>query len=83
VKLPRDVSGDRLATALGRLGYTTTRQTGSHLRLTRPGDPQHHVTIPRHASLRVGTLSGILADVAQHLGLSRQELLDKLFRRDR
>jgi predicted RNA binding protein YcfA (HicA-like mRNA interferase family) len=34
MKLPRDVSGDDLAKALRVLGYATTRQTGSHYRVT-------------------------------------------------
>ena len=46
MKLPRDLSGADLAKALRRLGYETTRQTGSHLRLTTPQDGQHHLTSP-------------------------------------
>lgn len=34
MKLPRGVSGDELARLLGKYGYKTTRQTGSHMRLT-------------------------------------------------
>jgi len=33
-RLPRDVSGADLAKLLAALGYTVTRQKGSHLRLT-------------------------------------------------
>lgn len=80
MRLPRDVSGDELARRLARVGYAVTRQTGSHMRLTRRTDQgEHHLTIPRHPALRVGTLSNILRDVAGHLGLSRDELLDELF----
>jgi predicted RNA binding protein YcfA (HicA-like mRNA interferase family) len=79
MKLPRDLSGDDLTKALGRLGYQITRQTGAHLRLTTAQSGEHHITIPRHASLRVGTLSAILRDVADHHGLSRDELTDQLF----
>jgi predicted RNA binding protein YcfA (HicA-like mRNA interferase family) len=79
MRLPRDVSGDDLAKALEALGYRTTRQTGSHLRLTTTERGQHHVTIPRHAALRVGTLAGILSDVAEHFQLSRDEILNRLF----
>ncbi|HZW30486.1 MAG TPA: type II toxin-antitoxin system HicA family toxin [Isosphaeraceae bacterium] len=79
MKLPRDLSGDDLAQVLGQLGYQITRQTGAHLRLTTEQSGEHHVTIPRHASLRVGTLSAILRDVAAHHGLSRDELIDLLF----
>jgi len=40
---------------------------------------EHHITIPAHSSLRAGTLSSILHDVAAHLRVSRDELLDRLF----
>jgi predicted RNA binding protein YcfA (HicA-like mRNA interferase family) len=79
LRLPRDVSGDDLAKALDDLGYRITRQSGSHLRLTTLERGEHHITIPRHAALRVGTLSGLLGDVAQHFGLSREELIAQLF----
>ena len=79
MKLPRDLSGADLAKALTRLGYRITRQTGSHLRLTTELPAQHHVTIPAHDPLKLGTLSGILGDVAAHLKLDRDELLQRLF----
>ena len=79
MKLPRDVSGAQLAKSLSALGYRVTRQTGSHLRLTCDQPTQHHVTIPNHDELRIGTLAGILNDVAAHHGLSREELLSRLF----
>jgi predicted RNA binding protein YcfA (HicA-like mRNA interferase family) len=79
MKLPRDLSGAQLARALAQIGYTTTRQTGSHLRLTTANPSEHHVTIPLHDPLRVGTLAAILADVSDHQEMSRDELLDRLF----
>lgn len=82
MRLPRDVSGERLASLLRRYGYETTRQTGSHLRLTSTArGSEHHLTIPRHGSLKVGTLSAILSDVAEYLELSREELVEELFGR--
>ena len=78
MKLPRDVSGDDPAKALRVLGYRVTRQTGSHVRLTTADDGEHHVTVPRHSPLRVGTLAAILDDVAAHFGISRDELLAKI-----
>ena len=60
MKLPRDLGGAELAKALGRVGYRIVRQSGSHLRLTADLSPAHHVTIPAHTSLKVGTLSTIL-----------------------
>lgn len=79
MRLPRDVSGDDLARRLERLGYAATRQTGSHLRLTTSRRGQHHLTIPRHASLRIGTLTAILSELESHHELSRAALLELLF----
>ena len=79
MKLPRDLDGRGLARALRSLGYEITRQNGSHMRLTTQQGGEHHITIPNHAPLRVGTLAGILADVAEHFGISRDELLAQLF----
>jgi predicted RNA binding protein YcfA (HicA-like mRNA interferase family) len=81
LRLPPDVSGDDLAKALADLGYRITRQTGSHLRLTTLEVGEHHITIPRHAALRVGTLAGVLGEVAQHFALTREELAERLFGR--
>ncbi|HEX8719685.1 MAG TPA: type II toxin-antitoxin system HicA family toxin [Pyrinomonadaceae bacterium] len=78
MKLPRDVSGDDLAKALRVLGYTVTRQTGSHYRLTTAQGGEHHVTIPRHDPLRLGTFAAILDEVAGHFGISRGELIARI-----
>ena len=80
MRLPRDLSGRDLAKALRKLGYQTTRQTGSHIRLTTQQCGEHHLTIPDHDPIRVGTLAGILADGAQHHELTRDELVRLLFR---
>ena len=83
MKLPRDVSGEELAKALGKLGYVVTRQTGSHMRLTHRGEKgMHYLTVPRHRELKVGTLSGIIKDVARYLSLSPEEVLHKLWGKD-
>ena len=79
MRLPRDLRGEELAALLGQYGYEVTRQTGSHMRLTTTLRGEHHVTIPCHRSLRVGTLSAILRDVAGHLGIPRQRLVETLF----
>lgn len=79
MRLPRDLSGEELAGLLERYGYQVTRQTGSHMRLTTMQGGEHHVTIPQHKSLRAGTLSAILRDVAAHLDMPRDMLLETLF----
>jgi predicted RNA binding protein YcfA (HicA-like mRNA interferase family) len=73
------VSGAALIKALGKLGYGATRQAGSHVRLTTDTPSQHHVTIPNHDPLKVGTLAAILGDVAAHSKLSRDEVIERLF----
>lgn len=78
MKLPRDLSGEELARHLKEVGYRISRQTGSHLRLTTERKGEHHVTIPGAKPLRVGTLSGILKAVAEHLEMDKQELLDTI-----
>jgi len=78
-RLPRDLSGRDLARALRQFGYVVTRESGSHMRLTTQQAGEHHVTIPDHANLRVGTLASILGDVATHLGIERAALAVSLF----
>jgi predicted RNA binding protein YcfA (HicA-like mRNA interferase family) len=80
MRLPRDISGERLARNLKALGYYITRQTGSHMRLTTNQRGEHHVTIPNHDQLRIGTLAGIVADVAGHFEITRDELTERLFK---
>jgi len=79
MRLPRDLTGVELVRRLSKLGYHQTRQTGSHVRLTCDAPRQHHVTIPLHDPLRIGTLAAILADVAEVHGLERDALLERLF----
>lgn len=81
MRTPRGLSGTDLAQALEALGYTVTRQTGSHLRLSTDQHGRHHVTIPRHDSLKIGTTAAILAEVARHAGLEKDALIGLLFPR--
>jgi predicted RNA binding protein YcfA (HicA-like mRNA interferase family) len=73
------MSGRDLAKALKILGYETTRQTSSHMRLTTQEQGQYHLTIPKHDPLRIGTLAAILADIADHFHMTREELARKVF----
>jgi predicted RNA binding protein YcfA (HicA-like mRNA interferase family) len=80
LKLPRDPDGKKLPALLRPYGCQITRQTGSHLRLTsaRKGR-DHHVTIPAHRELSVGTLHRILRDVAMYLEMELATFLNELF----
>jgi predicted RNA binding protein YcfA (HicA-like mRNA interferase family) len=79
VKLPRDLSGADLVARLAQLGYRPTRQEGSHVRLTTDRGGEHHVTIPLHPQLKLGTLNAILRGVAEHHRMTRESLLQLLF----
>jgi len=79
MKLPRDISGQELTRLLKVLGYKETRQAGSHIRLTTAQNGEHHITIPNHSPLKVGTLSAIIGDIAAHFAISKEELIKMLW----
>ena len=79
MKIPRNLTGSQLIKALEKLGYQATRQAGSHVRLTCTLPKDHHITVPLHDPLRIGTLAAILADVATHHSTTRDELIQNLF----
>ena len=79
MKIPRDLGGEELAKLFKRYDYEITRQTGSHIRLTTNLKGEHHITIPRHKALKVGTLNSILSDIATYLELDKQILINELF----
>ena len=82
MRLPRNVSGNDLIKKLKQYGYRVTRQTGSHVRLTRSTeDKEFHLTIPKHNPLRAGTLNNILKDLSLHLKLEKDKLIETLFSR--
>lgn len=75
MKLPRDVSDFDLVKVLKPLGYQVTRQAGSHMRLSTEQNGVHHITIPNHNPIKIGTLTAILNDVAAHHLKSKEELI--------
>jgi predicted RNA binding protein YcfA (HicA-like mRNA interferase family) len=81
MKLPRDLGGEDLAKILKKYGYQRTRQTGSHIRLTTTIKGEHHITIPKHKPLKIGTLNGIIGDIARYLKKNKQILIQDLFKK--
>jgi predicted RNA binding protein YcfA (HicA-like mRNA interferase family) len=75
------MSGEDLAWRLHRrYGYQFVRQRGSHMMVVLAiGGVKHSVTVPRHRAMRVGTLNGIVSDVAVHLGITKDEVRSELF----
>ncbi|MGB7070857.1 MAG: type II toxin-antitoxin system HicA family toxin [Pyrinomonadaceae bacterium] len=78
MRLPRNVSGAKLVRSLKLLGYEVTRQTGSHIRLTTSENGTHHITVPNHDPIRIGTLASILDDVARHLEIDRNDVMSRI-----
>ena len=78
--IPKDVSGQDLIKALKKLDYKVTRQTGSHVRLTSILNGEHHITIPNHNPIKVGTLNSIINDIADHKKIDKATLVNKLFK---
>jgi hypothetical protein len=50
------------------------------MRLPRDITGKQLTNIPEHNPLKVGTLNGILNDVSNHLGLSKDELIKTIFK---
>ena len=79
MKLPRNISASELIRLLEIYGYSVVRQSGSHIRLTTFQNGQHHITVPNHHSINLGTLSSIIGDVAEHFKKSKQEIAASIF----
>ena len=72
--LPKGLNGKELVNLLQKLGYEVTRQVGSHIRLTTQREGTHHITVPNHRPIKIGTLSAILKDVGNHFGKTKDEI---------
>ena len=79
MKIPRDVSAKELIKSLSKIGYEVTRQKGSHIRLSIQRPFEHHITIPNHDPIKIGTLSAILSDIAQSRGQSKESIANEIF----
>ena len=78
------VGARRLIQDLQRVfGYQIVRQRGSHIRIRTMEQGTHSTTVPDHDPLRVGTLAGIIGDVAGHFGITEDEVLARLRGRKR
>jgi hypothetical protein len=79
MRIPRDVSGARLADVLcRRWQYTWVHQVGSHI-ILETNEPSHQrIAIPDHRPLRLGTLTSILRAVARHKNIARDAIIADL-----
>lgn len=79
MKIPRGLTGLELIKLLKPFGYEIIRQTGSHIRVQTAQNGEHVETIPRHDPIKIGTLNNILKSIAEHFGLTKEELIKQLF----
>ena len=80
MKLPRDLSGRDFTRLVRRFGYEIVRQEGSHIRLaSNCKGKTHHITIPDHDVLKVGTLTKAIQRIADYLEMEPSELRQTLF----
>jgi predicted RNA binding protein YcfA (HicA-like mRNA interferase family) len=76
----RDVDAAQLVRVLRIFDYILIRQKGSHMRLrSMYSGEEHLLTIPNHSPIKIGTLQSILSSVANNVGLSKPELIERLF----
>lgn len=80
MKTPRDINGEELVKLLAKYDYSITKQTGSHIRITTQIKGEHHVTIPRHNPIKIGTLNNILNDISTYLKIDKRDLINGLFK---
>ncbi len=79
MRIPRDVSGKDLIKALKTYGYEAVTQNGSHIKVTTEQKGQHHIAVPNHDPIKLGTLNGILLEVAKHFDTTKEEVIRALF----
>ena len=79
MKRPRDTSTKEMIQALKQFGYSPTRQTGSHIRLTTQVGGQHHLTIPQKRQLTIGKINAVLWELVRHHGKPRRQIMVLLF----
>ena len=79
MKIPRDITANDLLKSLKSFGYEIVRQKGSHIRIKTELNGEHYETIPNHKPIKIGTLSGILNNIAEHFDMTKEELMEQIF----
>ena len=79
MELPRDISGLELVKRVRTFGYEPTHQAGSHIRCTTQRGGEHHLSIPNHKSVKIGTLKQVVRLIAGHTQIAPDEVARRLF----
>lgn len=62
-----------------RLAIKPRARAVANIRLTTQRNGEHHITVPAHDALKVGTLAAIIGGMAAHVELTRDEVVKLLF----
>ena len=73
------MSAKNLIKLLKVYGYEVVSQRGSHIKVTTQQNGEHHLAIPNHDPIKIGTLNAILRQVAEHADKSREDIFKELF----
>jgi len=79
MKTPRSLSAVDLIKLLKIYGYEVVSQRGSHIKVTTQKNGEHHLAIPNHDPIKIGTLNAILRQVAEHLEKDKNDIMNDLF----
>jgi predicted RNA binding protein YcfA (HicA-like mRNA interferase family) len=79
MKTPRDITANDLIKALKQFGYEIVRQKRSHIRIKTELNGEHYETIPNYKPIKIGTLSDILNNIAEHFDMTKEELMAQIF----
>ncbi len=79
MRWPREISGKERINFVSKIRISLPAPNGSHLRLVTLLQGEHHVTVPNHNSIKIGTLQGIISDVAVHFNKTKEEIANELF----
>ncbi|MBC8154400.1 MAG: type II toxin-antitoxin system HicA family toxin [Bacteroidetes bacterium] len=81
MKMPRNLNGSELVKLLEKVGYQVHHQTGSHVIIKTTQNGENTQSVPNHKPLKIGTLTSILGEVADHLAMDKKALAEQLFRK--
>ena len=73
------MSAKELIKLLKAYGYQIASQRRSHIKVTTQQNGEHHLAIPNHNPIKAGTLNAILRQVAEHIGKSKEDIIEELF----
>jgi len=79
LRSPGDLSGKELIKLLSKYGYTIITQRGSHINITTQENGELHFALSNHSPLKIGTLNGIITQIANHFSVTKNQVFENLF----